>query len=96
MIGTANSFAHQQKSETTYLDVAANDHGHEKGLLVHRVLSRVADPEPHVIEIGPGGGAAVAFLASQLDAAPLPHRRRAADHPVVGLPYRDLVMAAAH
>lgn len=70
MIGTSNSFAHQQKSEATYLDVAANDHGQEKGLLVQRALARVADADPHVIEIGPGGGAAVTFLASQLEAEP--------------------------
>ncbi|WP_433730634.1 hypothetical protein ACQP0C_03945 [Nocardia sp. CA-129566] len=70
MIGTANYFAHQQKSAATYLDVSANDHGHEKGLLVHRALTRVGDSDPHVIEIGPGGGAAVAFLASQLEVEP--------------------------
>lgn len=70
MIGAANYFAHKQKSEATYLDVAANDHGDEKGLLVHRALTRVADADPHVVEIGPGGGAAVAFLASHLEAEP--------------------------
>ncbi len=70
MIGTSNSFAHQQKSEATYLDVAANDHDQEKGLLVQRALARVADARPHIVEIGPGGGAAVTFLASQLEAEP--------------------------
>ncbi|MDR7172855.1 hypothetical protein J2W56_006621 [Nocardia kruczakiae] len=70
MIGAANHFAHKQKSAATYLDVAANDHGNEKGLLVHRALTRVADADPHVVEIGPGGGAAVAFLASQFEAEP--------------------------
>ncbi|MEU1959656.1 hypothetical protein [Nocardia sp. NPDC019304] len=66
MIGTTNPFASERKAERTYLDIAANDHGHEKGMLVHRALSRVAGTEPHIIEIGPGGGAAVEFLASQL------------------------------
>lgn len=68
MIDTLNTFSSQDKSETAYLDVAANDHGHEKGLLVHRALARVADSHPHIIEIGPGGGAAVAFLTAQLAA----------------------------
>ncbi|MBF6357403.1 hypothetical protein IU449_23120 [Nocardia higoensis] len=70
MIGPPNLFAHQHKSESTYLDVATNDHGQEKGLLVQRALDRVADPNPHVVEIGPGGGAAVDFLASQLETQP--------------------------
>ncbi|KIA63855.1 hypothetical protein [Nocardia vulneris] len=70
IFGTSNHFAQQQKSEVTYLDVAANDHGREKGLLVHRALTRVADADPRIIEIGPGGGAAVAFLASELEADP--------------------------
>ncbi|WP_308163242.1 hypothetical protein [Nocardia alni] len=50
--------------------MAANDHGYEKGLLVHRALTRVPDPDPHIVEIGPGGGAAVAFLASQFEDEP--------------------------
>ncbi|MBF6315753.1 hypothetical protein IU453_03025 [Nocardia cyriacigeorgica] len=66
MIGTSNTFAHKHKADATYLDVAANDHGREKGMLVDRALARVAEPDPRVVEIGPGGGAAVAYLASRL------------------------------
>lgn len=60
------NFAREHKSEAGYLDVAANAHGAEKGLLVHRALGRVDRPQPHVVEIGPGGGAAVDYLAAQL------------------------------
>ncbi|AHH16257.1 hypothetical protein NONO_c14540 [Nocardia nova SH22a] len=63
---TVNSFAHQQKSDAVYLDIAANDHGDEKGALVHRALTRLQTANPHVVEIGPGGGAAVQYLASKL------------------------------
>lgn len=70
MIGMTNPFAHEHKSESTYLDVAANDHGYEKGLLVYRALARIPDTAPHLIEIGPGGGAAVEFLAAQLQDQP--------------------------
>ena len=65
MIGAPNHFAHDHKSAATYLDVAANDHGDEKGLLVHRALRRIESTEPHMVEIGPGGGAAVDYLATQ-------------------------------
>jgi hypothetical protein len=62
------NFAREHKSEAGYLDVAANAHGAEKGLLVHRALGRVETVRPHVVEIGPGGGAAVDYLAAQLSA----------------------------
>lgn len=67
-----SGFALEQKSSTVYLDVAANSHGAEKGFLMHRALGRIEHDEPRVVEIGPGGGAAVAYLAAQLagDRAP--------------------------
>ncbi len=58
--------AHEHKSATGYLDVAANAHGAEKGLLIQRAISRVDNSRPHVVEIGPGGGAAVSHLANRL------------------------------
>ncbi|WP_280273415.1 hypothetical protein [Nocardia wallacei] len=72
MIETANRFAHEHKSVAMYLDRATNDHGDEKGLLVHRALQRVDTDRPHIVEIGPGGGAAVEFLASRLTEQPRP------------------------
>ncbi len=65
MIGAPNHFAHEHKSAATYLDVAANDHGDEKGLPVHRALRRIESTEPHIAEISPGGGAAVDYLATR-------------------------------
>ncbi|XKK40088.1 hypothetical protein HFP72_04730 [Nocardiopsis sp. ARC36] len=59
-------FATEHKSVPSYLDVAANTHGEEKGFFVLRALGQIGAPRPHVVEIGPGGGAAVAFLASRL------------------------------
>jgi hypothetical protein len=61
-----SGFAKEHKSVPGYLDVAANSHGAEKGLLTHRALRRIRSKRPHVVEIGPGGGAAVGFLYSQL------------------------------
>lgn len=72
MIGAPNHFAHEHKSAATYLDVAANDHGDEKGLPVHRALRRNESTEPHIAEIGPGGGAAVDHLATQVAEEPRP------------------------
>ncbi|RDI65744.1 hypothetical protein DFR76_10559 [Nocardia pseudobrasiliensis] len=66
MNGAANQFAQEQKSGTVYLDVATNDHGDEKGMLVHRALSRIENDVPHIVEIGPGGGAAVEYLTDRL------------------------------
>ncbi|WP_444963328.1 hypothetical protein [Nocardiopsis sp. M1B1] len=59
-------FATEHKSAPRYLDVAANTHGEEKAFLVLRALEQVGAQRPHVVEIGPGGGAAVRFLASRL------------------------------
>lgn len=69
------NFAREHKSDAGYLDVAANAHGAEKGLLVHHALQRLGRPRPHVVEVGPGGGAAVASLATQLAADPDPARQ---------------------
>lgn len=60
------NFAREHKSDTGYLDVAANTHGAEKGVLVHCALGRVQHAELQVVEVGPGGGAAVEYLAAQL------------------------------
>lgn len=64
--GDVHNFAREHKSSATYLDLAANAHGAEKGFLVHRALGRIQHSDPQVVEVGPGGGAAVRFLASQL------------------------------
>jgi hypothetical protein len=66
------NFAREHKSDAGYLDVAANTHGSEKGFLVHCALRRVRHAQPRVVEVGPGGGAAVAFLATQLAGDPHP------------------------
>ncbi|MGH3857224.1 MAG: hypothetical protein ACRDR6_27825 [Pseudonocardiaceae bacterium] len=68
------NFAREYKSDAGYLDVAVNTHGSEKGFLVHRALGRVQHADPRVVEVGPGGGAAVAFLAAQLARDPDPAR----------------------
>jgi hypothetical protein len=60
------NFAHEHKSQAGYLDVAANSHGAEKGLLMLRALSRTEHSCPRVVDVGPGGGAAIAYLAGQL------------------------------
>nr|CEL16581.1 hypothetical protein [Kibdelosporangium sp. MJ126-NF4]CTQ89068.1 hypothetical protein [Kibdelosporangium sp. MJ126-NF4] len=65
-------FAREHKSAPGYLDVAANAHGAEKALLVHRALSRIPDSPARVVEVGPGGGAAVSFLAAELARDPDP------------------------
>lgn len=59
-------FAREHKSESGYLDVAVNAHGAEKGSLMLRALARIEHPRPQVVEVGPGGGAAVTYLAGQL------------------------------
>lgn len=64
-------FAHEHKSHASYLDIAANSHGDEKGLLLHRALRRTQRERPHAVEVGPGGGAAVSYLASELTSAEL-------------------------
>lgn len=60
------AFATERKSDPRYLDVAANTHGEEKASFVLRALGQVESQRPHVVEIGPGGGAAVNFLAARL------------------------------
>lgn len=64
------NFVREHKSAAAYLDLAANSHGAEKGFLVRRALDRVRTGRPQVVEVGPGGGAAVSFLATQLEQDP--------------------------
>lgn len=59
-------FSTSLKTAAGYIDVAANAHGEEKAFLALRALERLTSARPHLVEIGPGGGSAVAFLASQL------------------------------
>ncbi|WP_016697690.1 hypothetical protein [Actinoalloteichus spitiensis] len=61
-----SNFAREHKSDAGYLDVAANTHGAEKGFLVYGALGRIGRARPRVVEVGPGGGAAVSYLATQL------------------------------
>lgn len=65
-----DSFSTHHKTQPTYLDAAANSHGREKGRLLLRALERTRSSRPHAVEIGPGGGAAVAFLTQQLTEQP--------------------------
>jgi hypothetical protein len=74
-------FAADHKSTPAYLDTAANAHGDEKALLMARSVDRVAADRPHVVEIGPGGGAAVTALASLLR-----ERGRSADLTLIEVP----------
>ena len=67
-------FSTTLKTAAGYIDVAANAHGEEKAFLALQALQRVRTPRPRLVEIGPGGGSAVAFLASQLAAGE--HRDR--------------------
>ncbi|WP_454395190.1 hypothetical protein [Streptomyces sp. JNUCC 63] len=46
--------------------MAANAHGEEKAHLALQALKRMPYPRPHLVEVGPGGGSAVAYLAAQL------------------------------
>ncbi|AEV84592.1 hypothetical protein ACWT_3569 [Actinoplanes sp. SE50] len=69
------NFARDAKTSTAYLDVAANTHGAEKGKLMHRALQRVQRRAPRAVELGPGGGAAVAYLASKLAQTAKPDRQ---------------------
>jgi len=59
-------FPHKHKSNTAYIDLATNEHGAEKGLLAGHALARVRSERPRIVEVGPGGGAAVSYLAAQL------------------------------
>ncbi|MFC7739721.1 class I SAM-dependent methyltransferase [Nocardiopsis composta] len=60
------AFATDHKTDPGYLDIAANGRGDEKALMAHRALRRTGAGRPHLVEIGPGGGAAVTALASAL------------------------------
>jgi hypothetical protein len=61
-------FSTALKTAAGYIDVAANAHGEEKAHLAVRALERIQHDRPRLVEIGPGGGSAVAYLASQLAA----------------------------
>ncbi|MFH8218485.1 hypothetical protein ACH4C2_04755 [Streptomyces sp. NPDC018057] len=63
---SGSTFTTSLKTAATYIDVAANAHGEEKAHLALRALERMPEARPHVVEIGPGGGSAVACLASRL------------------------------
>ncbi|RLV08508.1 hypothetical protein CTZ27_06845 [Streptomyces griseocarneus] len=65
---SAATFSATLKTEPGYLDIAANAHGEEKAFLALRALERTVTNSPRLVEVGPGGGSAVAFLASQLAA----------------------------
>lgn len=64
----SSTFHTTLKTASGYLDVAANAHGEEKAALALQALERTRRTGPHVVEVGPGGGAAVAYLASRLAA----------------------------
>jgi hypothetical protein len=61
-----SAFSTTLKTAAGYIDVAANAHGEEKAHLALRALQRVPHARPRLVEIGPGGGSAVGFLASRL------------------------------
>lgn len=66
---SGSAFTTPLKTAATYIDVAANAHGEEKAHLVLQALKRMPGTSPHLVEVGPGGGSAVAHLASRLSAA---------------------------
>lgn len=59
-------FATHHKSDPRYLDLAANAHGAEKAMMMYRAVQRCPEGPLRMVEIGPGGGAAVAHLADRL------------------------------
>ncbi|MFH8736874.1 hypothetical protein [Streptomyces sp. NPDC017964] len=61
-----HTFATAAKSAAGYLDQAANSHGREKIEMVLSALARTATDTPHLVEIGPGGGAALQHLTDSL------------------------------
>lgn len=63
---SGSTFTTALKTAATYIDVAANAHGEEKAHLALQALKRMPDSSPHLVEVGPGGGSAVAYLASHL------------------------------
>ncbi|UWM51251.1 class I SAM-dependent methyltransferase [Streptomyces carpaticus] len=66
------TFSTALKTSSDYLDVAANTHGEEKAFLMLEALRRIRHHSPHLVEVGPGGGSAIAYLASQFSSIPLP------------------------
>lgn len=66
---SGSTFTTTLKTAATYIDVAANAHGEEKAHLALQALKRMPHAGAHLVEVGPGGGSAVAYLASQLTAA---------------------------
>ncbi|GAA4875843.1 class I SAM-dependent methyltransferase [Saccharopolyspora cebuensis] len=66
MPDTLERFDVAAKSAARYLDQAANGSGAEKADFVGRALRRLPTAAAHVVEVGPGGGAAVDYLAAEL------------------------------
>ncbi|CAL9476121.1 hypothetical protein SUDANB6_02939 [Streptomyces sp. enrichment culture] len=66
---SGSTFTTTLKTAATYIDVAANAHGEEKAHLALQALKRISSSSPHLVEVGPGGGSAVAYIASHLSAA---------------------------
>lgn len=60
------SFSEECKSAPGYLDIAANGNGTEKAALTVEGLRRLDSQGAHILEIGPGGGAAVDSLTRRL------------------------------
>lgn len=60
------SFDATFKSNETYIDVAANSNGEEKGMMAFDAISRLGKHDLSLLEIGPGGGSAIEFLANSL------------------------------
>lgn len=63
---SGSTFTTPLKTAAAYIDVAANAHGEEKAHLPLQALQRISGTNPHLVEVGPGGGSAVAYLASHL------------------------------
>ncbi|MEU1826674.1 hypothetical protein ABZ502_30115 [Streptomyces abikoensis] len=61
-----HAFATAAKSAAGYLDEAANSHGREKIQMVLTALTRTNTDAAHLVEIGPGGGAALDYLTDSL------------------------------
>ncbi|MEU8886243.1 hypothetical protein [Streptomyces hydrogenans] len=66
---TGHGFATAAKSAAGYLDEAANSNGREKVQMVLKALTRTEIDTPHLVEIGPGGGAALQYLIESLTSA---------------------------
>ncbi|MEV8109029.1 methyltransferase domain-containing protein [Streptomyces sp. NPDC088135] len=62
-------FATAAKSTAGYLDEGTNLNGPEKIGMVLRALGRTEADRPHLVEIGPGGGAALQHLTDSLTRA---------------------------